>query len=109
MKTHKQTSQLVLLVTLLLLLPTNGYTSRRKKSPPSPHYTHHTDGQDHRRLTDKPDSTTGASETITHTANEAHWVNNVADAKANMAPTIQQLKGTIVKDDMNRGPPLASE
>ena len=89
----------------MLLTPNNAYTSHRKRPSVntiiSPHQPHHEPDEvldEHRRLTEKPVESTDA---MRH--------NNGHDTKTNIAPTIQQLKGTIVKDDMNRGPPLSSE
>lgn len=117
MKTHRNRCR-PLLLALLLLSSTDAYTSRRKKtvniSPSestiaSPHKPLQSDAihdatnqvprdEEHRRLSEKPNTETP----------EAAAVKD-AVAAGDLKPTIQQLKGTIVKDDMNRGPPLASE
>lgn len=111
MKSHRYT----LLLSLLLLTTTNGYTSRRKKTSPtakentlvSPHAETASQEEEHRRLSEPAESTVdgGYDHLLIHGKDGGEG----NSPKANMAPTIQQLKGTIVKDDMNRGPPLASE
>ena len=108
----------LLLTTILLLSTTDGYTSIRKKkhkapSEPlpnnivSPHYNAHPQQEEppevkHRRLSEKPNV---EDTTNVDTAAAALGV------KTNvLAPAIQQIsKGAIVKDDLNRGPPLSSE
>ena len=106
---------------LLILSNADGYTSIRKKksnkaapSEPlrnnnnniiSPHYNAQQEEPsevEHRRLSEKPN--------IDDTAN-VDTAAAAGGAKTNaLSPAIQQIsKGAIVKDDLNRGPPLASE
>jgi hypothetical protein len=100
-----------LLAILLSILVAEAYTSRRKKldiapsesntiaSPHQPLHNTDTAPQEpneasgvHRRLSEKPNADHSDAATV-----------------ADLKPTIQKIDGTIVKDDMNRGPPLASK
>lgn len=57
------------------------------------------ENEEHRRLAEEKG----------HVDSDSGNVNGASGSKVNVAPTIQQLKGTVVKDDMNRGFPLESE
>ena len=119
---HTRCTLFILSIPILLILSNaDGYTSIRKKksnkaapSEPlrnnnnniiSPHYNAQQEEPsevEHRRLSEKPN--------IDDTAN-VHTATAAGGAKTNaLSPAIQQIsKGAIVKDDLNRGPPLASE
>ena len=93
-------------VLLLLLAPddTSAYTSRRKKFVVSPHQppdVNHAPVQSGEVPLNKSEEHRRLGEEKTAAA--------ASDTKTNMAPTIQQLKGTVIKDNMNRGFPLESE
>lgn len=91
----------------------DGYTSKRKNRSTN-------NSNDVASSSSASDNSRAAStlrrrlqEADTETNDNAEETNNgkatLAKAALNHSPTIQQLKGTIVKDDMNRGPPLDSE
>lgn len=113
MKSFRNTCRLLLAI-LLSVLHAQAYTSRRKKvdiapsegttiaSPHEPLHTAHLEPNEasdvHRRLSEKPNADHPDAKNAETSA-----------IAADLKPTIQKIDGTIVKDDMNRGPPLASK
>ena len=104
---------LLLLLAACIGIRVDGYTSKRKNRSTN-------NSNDVASSSSASDNSRAAStlrrrlqEADTETNDNAEETNNgkatLAKAALNHSPTIQQLKGTIVKDDMNRGPPLDSE